>query len=120
MTPRVPIAVVAIVVLAACTGPGGPRPSTSTGSEIEFEGRIESIDLAPWAYDGNARLVVRTTSQGELAVELPARWNLCRATGIGEAASFAAGHRVRVAGTMTAPGTVTVCERATHRIARLP
>lgn len=108
------------LALAACSSAGPVVPALAPGSEVEFEGRVESVDTAPWAYDGNARLVVETAAHGDVAVELPARWNLCKAAGIGEAGALAAGERVRVAGTVTAAGTVTVCERATHRIARLP
>lgn len=107
-------------VLASCSSTGATLSPLATGGEVEFEGRLESVDTAPWAYDGNARLVVETPAHGDVAVELPARWNLCKATGIGDASAFAAGDRVRVAGTVTAPGTVTVCQQAAHRIARVP
>jgi hypothetical protein len=110
----------ATLVLAGCGTAGPTAPVLATGAEVEFEGRLEAVDTAPWAYDGNARLVVETTAHGDVAVELPARWNLCKATGIGDAGSFTVGDRVRVVGTVTAPGTVTVCEQATHRVARLP
>lgn len=109
-----------VAVLAACSSTGPTTSSFATGSEVEFEGRLESVDTAPWAYDGNARLVVETPAHGDVAVDLPARWNLCKAAGIGDAGTFAVGDRVRVVGTVTAPGTVTVCEQAPHRIARLP
>jgi hypothetical protein len=110
----------ATLAIAACSTPGPATSALATGTEVEFEGRLETVDTAPWAYDGNARLVVETAAHGDVAVELPARWNLCKATGIGDAGNFSVGDRVRAVGTVTAPGTVTVCERATHRIARLP
>lgn len=109
-----------VAALAACSSTGPTVPALATGSEVEFEGRLETLDTAPWAYDGNARLVMETAAHGDVTVELPARWNLCKATGIGDAGSFTVGDRVRVVGTVTAAGTVTVCERATHRISRLP
>lgn len=108
------------LLLAGCGTRGPTTAALATGSDVEFEGRLESVDTAPWAYDGNAKLVVGSTAHGDVAVELPARWNLCKATGIGDAGKFAVGDRVRVVGTVTAPGTVTVCEQAAHRIARLP
>lgn len=109
-----------LLVLAGCGTSRTAHAPPATGAELQFEGRLESVDTAPWAYDGNARLVVATSAHGRLAVELPARWNLCEATAVGEVGRYAVGDRVRGVGTVTAPGTVTVCERATHRIERLP
>lgn len=108
------------IALAACSSTGPAAPALAVGTDVEFEGRLESVDTAPWAYDGNARLVVETLAHGDVAVELPARWNLCKASGIGDAGAFKAGERVGVVGSVTAPGTVTVCEQPTHRITRLP
>lgn len=110
----------AVALLPGCVTHGGAVASLAVGNEVEFEGRLESVDTAPWAYDGNARLVVDTAAHGDVAVELPARWNLCKAPAVGDAGTFSAGDRVRVVGTVTAPATVTVCERATHRVVRLP
>ena len=106
--------------LAACSSAGPVAAPLAPGSEVTFEGRLQSVDTAPWAYDGNARLVVATSAHGDVAVELPARWNLCKASGIGDAGTFTAGERVRVVGSVTAPGTVTVCAEPTHRVVRLP
>lgn len=110
----------AIALLPGCVTHGGAAAAFAVGSEVAFEGRLESVDTAPWAYDGNARLVVDTQAHGDVAVELPARWNLCKAPAVGDAGAFPPGDRVRVVGTVTAPATVTVCERATHRVTRLP
>lgn len=110
----------ATLAATACATRGPAAAPLASGTEASFEGRLASVDTAPWAYDGNARLVVATAAHGDVAVELPARWNLCKASGIGDAGGFKAGERVLVAGTVTAPGTVTVCEQATHRISRLP
>lgn len=105
-------------LLAGCaSGPG--MDAGAVGAEAAFEGELLAVDTAPWAYDGNARLRVRTADRAEWAVELPARWNLCKASGIGDAGGFTAGQRVEVRGTVTAPRTVTVCSGADHRIARL-
>lgn len=120
MSMQRPLVLLLASLLAACSSTGPTTTTLATGAEVEFEGRLETVDTAPWAYDGNARLVVETIAHGDVAVELPARWNLCKATGIGDASTFTAGDRVRVVGTVTAPATVTVCQQATHRIARLP
>lgn len=110
----------AIALLPGCVSRGGAAAALAVGKDVEFEGRLESVDTTPWAYDGNARLVVDTAAHDDVAVELPARWNLCKAPAVGDAGTFSAGDRVRVVGTVTAPATVTVCERATHRVTRLP
>ena len=112
--------VVSALFVAGCASVGGTSGALAVGSEAEFEGRLESVDTAPWAYDGNARLVVDTTAHGDVAVELPARWNLCKAPAVGDAAAYSAGDRVRVVGTVTAAGTVTVCGQPSHRVTRLP
>lgn len=108
-----------LTLLAACGTTGPAASALASGTEVEFEGRLQAVDTAPWAYDGNAKLVVDSNAHGEVTVELPARYNLCKAPGIGEAGTFSAGDRVRVAGTVTAASTVSVCERATHRIERV-
>lgn len=110
----------ALALLSACATHGGGGAALAVGTEAEFEGRLRSVDTTPWTYDGNARLVVDTAAHGDVAVELPARWNLCKAPAVGDAGALAAGQRVRVVGTVTAASTVTVCERASHRVARLP
>lgn len=106
------------LALSACATPGASN--LQPGGEVSFEGRLTASDTAPWAYDGNARLTVDTSMYGAVVVELPARWNLCKASGIGEAGNYPVGDRVQVTGTVTADGTVSVCERASHRIARSP
>lgn len=116
----VPVLAIAASLLSACATHGGVGGTLAPGTEVEFEGRLESVDTRPWTYDGNARLVVETGTHGDVAVELPARWNLCKAPAVGDAGNLSAGQRVRVAGTVTAPSTVTVCERASHRVVRLP
>lgn len=116
--PALAIAIAALLASCASTGAGPTTPAV--GSELAFEGILREVDTAPWAYDGNARLRVQGDGTGELVVELPARWNLCKATGIGDAGRFVVGQRVQGLGTVTAPGTVTVCEQAGHRIARKP
>lgn len=110
----------ALLLLSGCTTPGPASAVAPVGSEIAFEGRLTHIDTTPWAYDGNARLLVESESHGRLAVELPARWNLCRAQPFGDIGRYAAGDRVRVTGTVTDVGTVTVCAQPTHSLARLP
>ena len=57
-------------------------PSASAlvvGSQATVDGSIASIDTKPWTYDGSAVVLLDTATQGRVAVQLPARWNLCKA-----------------------------------------
>lgn len=118
--------VLAVALLSGCATASGNGASTPASSpafaidqEVTFDGRVASIDTAPWAYDGNAIVVVDSAVHGAVKVQLPARYNLCRGRGIDTAASLKPGDRVRVAGTATDPDTLTVCEGAAHRIERI-
>ncbi|GAB6194792.1 hypothetical protein [Lysobacter xanthus] len=107
-----------VLALAGCaTAPAGG--ALAVGTQATVDGRVRSVDTAPWAYDGNATVVV-TTPDGDVRVQLPARWNLCKAAPVEGVQGFAAGDRVRATGTVNAPGEITVCERAEHRLVRLP
>ena len=64
-------------------------------------------------------VVVDSAAHGAVKVQLPARWNLCRATGIDTASTLRPGDRVRVVGTATDPDTLTVCDGAKHALQRL-
>lgn len=110
----------ALLAGAGCTSTAPSTQGLVAGRQVVFEGRLDAIDTSPWTYDGNARLVVDTVAHGDVVVELPARWNLCKAAGIGDAGAFAVGERVQVAGTVSPDRTVVVCEHAQHRIERLP
>lgn len=120
----------ALVALSACATPASAPGAATTspassapfavGQEASFEGEIVSIDTSPWAYDGNAVVQVATIASGNIQVQLPARWNLCKAESFGDLQAFKPGDGVHVAGTVTGPGVVVVCEQPQHhlRIAR--
>lgn len=119
-------AVTSLALLPGCTtraadgaSPAASTPSFAIDQEVSLEGRVASADMTPWTYDGNAIVVVDSAPHGSVKVQLPARWNLCRATGIDTASTLKPGDRVRVVGTATDPDTLTVCDGATHRIQRL-
>jgi hypothetical protein len=113
----VPVAIaLAASLLAGCATPAGTQATGSAGSEVVLEGRVVSVDTAPWTYDGNALLVVDGTSRGRITAQLPARWNLCKAQGFDVLQTLKAGDRVRVAGTLTAEGDVSVCGQASHHV----
>ena len=75
------------------------------------------MDLDPWAYDGNAVLLV-DTSGGEVRVEIPARTNLCAATNLGLVSELQPGDAVLVRGERSRGGTVTPCALANHTLER--
>lgn len=116
---------VALVALSACAAPA-PAPDATTaspaplaaGQEAAFAGEIVSVDTDPWAYDGNAIVQVATAAAGTVQVQLPARWNLCKAQPFGDLQAFRPGDRVHVAGTVTEPGIVVVCEQPQHHLRR--
>ena len=96
-------------------------PSASAlvaGSQATVDGSIASIDTKPWTYDGNAVVLLDTVAHGRVSVQLPARWNLCKAGQV-DVASLVVGKRARAIGTVTDDGAVVVCERAEHRLGML-
>ena len=98
----------------ASTSSGAPE-ALQAGAEASFSGRITAIDTQPWTYDGNAVVQIDTATHGPVAVQLPARWNLCKAAPV-DVESLRVGTRVDIAGSVTDDGAVVVCQRATHRL----
>lgn len=103
------------LLLAGCaTAPSVSR--LAAGSQAALDGTIASINTDPWAYDGNALVVLDTAAHGRVQVELPARWNLCKAAPV-DVAKLSVGRRASAVGTVTDAGGMVVCERAEHRLA---
>ena len=96
-----------------------PGPALVVGQQATIEGEVVSVDTAPWAYDGNAVVTVSTTSAGTISVQLPARWNLCKAQAPGDVQALKPGERVQAIGTVTAPDTLVVCEQPQHVLRRV-
>ncbi len=92
-----------------------PTSSLSEGSEATVNGIIASIDTQPWTYDGNAVVLLDTATLGQVSVQLPARWNLCKAPPV-DVGSLVVGQRAKAVGTVTAEGELLVCEHAEHRL----
>ncbi len=94
-----------------------PQPTSplAEGSQATVDGIIASIDTQPWTYDGNAAVVLESAANGRVSVQLPARWNLCKAAPV-DVASLVVGQRAQAIGTVTADGALVVCERAGHRL----
>ncbi len=103
-------------VAACATPPGGGAPVA--GQQASIEGKVVAVDTDPWAYDGNAVVTVDTDA-GRVAVQLPARWNLCKARPPGDVQALRPGDRVQAVGTSTAPGQLVVCEQPQHLLRKL-
>lgn len=116
VTHLLPVAV-ALVALSGCTtAPAGN--ALSVGQEASIEGTVVSVNTDPWAYDGNAQVTV-STGAGSIAVQLPARWNLCKAQPLGDVQALKPNDRVQAVGTVTAPGEMVVCAQPEHRLRKV-
>ncbi len=62
---------------------------------------------------------VDTPTHGRVAVQLPARWNLCQASPV-DVQALAVGMRVQVVGSGAGAGTLVVCRDAAHRLVPAP
>src|SRR5687767_9168958 len=68
----------ALIALSACaTAP--TRSALVVGQQAAIGGEVVRVDTDPWAYDGNAVITISTADTGTINVQLPARWNLCKA-----------------------------------------
>lgn len=108
----------ALLALSACT----TAPTSGAlvvGQQATIEGEVVSADTAPWAYDGNAVITVFTPGAGTVSVQLPARWNLCKAQPLGDVQALKPRDRVQAVGTVTAPGELVVCAEPEHRLRKV-
>ena len=112
--PRNALVLCFCLAAAGCASTSAPSSVATTG-QVAIEGAITAIDTDPWTYDGNAVIKVDTTVHGQVAVQLPARWNLCKAAPV-DVQALAVGMRVRAVGTMGTGGELVVCEDAAHRL----
>ena len=114
---RLAAAAAALAALSACaTAPTGA--ALVAGQQATVEGSVVSVDTDPWAYDGNAVVTVATASAGTVRVQLPARWNLCKAPAP-DVQALKAGDRVQATGTVGAEGELVVCEQPEHRLRKV-
>ena len=93
-------------------------PSASAlvaGSQATVDGSIASIDTKPWTYDGNAVVLLDTVAHGRVSVQLPARWNLCKAAPV-DVQALSVGMRVQAVGTVGGEGEIVVCKEEAHRL----
>jgi hypothetical protein len=122
LPPRVAV-IAALLMMSACTTAPPPTSSRATvlmpGQQATIEGEVVRVDTAPWAYDGNAVVTVSTASAGTVSVQLPARWNLCKAQPPGDVQALQPRDRVQAVGTVTAPDTLVVCEQPQHTLRKV-
>ena len=119
---RLTVIAAALAALSACaTAPGSPSVTgaLAVGQQATLEGDVVSVDTDPWAYDGNAVVTVSTATAGTVKVQLPARWNLCKAQPLEDLQALQPRDRVEVVGTVSAPGEVVVCEQPQHRLRKV-
>lgn len=117
---RFPLLLAMLLALSACvttpTQQGGPLV---VGQQASLEGEVVNVDTNPWAYDGNAVVTISTIDAGTVSVQLPARWNLCKAQPLGDVQALKPRDRVQVVGTATAPGELVVCAQPEHRLRKV-
>ncbi len=111
------VVIASAIAASACTTPA-PGTAPMAGQQSTIEGKVVTVDTDPWAYDGNAVVRVATGSS-IVAVQLPARWNLCKAQPLRDVQALKAGDRVQAIGTATAPGELVVCEQPQHLLRKL-
>lgn len=106
------------LLFSACAST--PRTAAlKVGEQATIEGSVVSVDTAPWAYDGNAVVTVASASAGTVRVQLPARWNLCKAAPPDDLQALKAGDRVQAIGEATARDDMVVCALPAHRLRRI-
>jgi hypothetical protein len=109
----------ALAVALATASCATPRqmPSAPAGN-VTIEGTVASIDTQPWMYDGHAVVRVDVAGRGRVSVQLPARWNLCKATSV-DVQALAVGMRVQAVGAAEGANALTVCSDTAHRLVPL-
>ena len=100
------------LALAACvtTAPA----SLVVGQQATIEGEVVRVDTDPWAYDGNAVVTVASVSAGTVNIQLPARWNRCKAERLDDVQGLRPHDRVQAVGTVIATDALMVCEQPQH------
>jgi hypothetical protein len=105
--------ITAALLATACATPPDAVPVAD--GVVRTSGTVASIDTQPWAYDGHAVVQVDTADRGRVDVQLPARWNLCKATQV-DVEALAVGMQVQVVAAAAGEGALVVCGDAAHRL----
>ena len=116
IAPALPLTFALAVALAtaSCTTTT-PDVVEQADGPLRIEGTIIAIDLQPWTYDGNAIVQVDADGRGDVQVQLPARWSLCKAAPV-DVESLVVGMRVQAVGAAAGEGGLVVCGDAAHRL----
>ncbi|WP_119719218.1 hypothetical protein [Cognatilysobacter tabacisoli] len=114
-----PVLLLAAAVLAGGCATGRAVQPLVAEQPVRFEGRVVSVDLSPWTYDGNGVVVVDTAAHGTVKVQFPARWNLCQAPAPQGLDALKPGDRVSVVATASAADEAVVCADARHGLTPL-
>lgn len=110
------VGALALTALGACsTSPAGA--ALVVGQQASIEGKVVKVDTTPWTYDGSAVVTVATAA-GDVNVQLPARWNLCKAPPPDDVAALKAGDLVQATGEVTGSNEMVVCALPEHRLQR--
>jgi hypothetical protein len=116
--PRLALSALMLATLSGCASLPAATPLV-VGNQATIEGDVISVNTDPWAYDGNAVVTVSTATAGAVSVQLPARWNLCKAQPLDDVQALKPGDRVEAVGTVTAPGEMVVCQQPQHRLHKI-
>lgn len=108
------LALTVALATASCTTTT-PDVAGQTDGPLPIEGTITAIDQQPWAYDGHAVVQVEAEGRGPVQVQLPARWNLCKAPPV-DVEALAVGMRVQAVGAASGEGGLVVCGDAAHKL----
>lgn len=111
-----PLVLVLALVVVACATPR--EQAGSAGQNVAIAGTVVSINTQPWTYDGHAVVEVDVPGRGRVAVQLPARWNLCKAQPV-DVEALQVGMRVQAVGALEQAEqvTLTVCADPAHGLA---
>jgi hypothetical protein len=100
----------------ACADPDPALPA-SAGADL-VTGTVVSADASPWAYDGDAVVVLDVEGE-RVEVRVSARYNLCEAPGVSIAGDLRPGDRVAVRGERLDDGSLRPCADARHVLRRV-
>lgn len=117
--PAMALLALATASLFACAMSPARPAALVVGDEAMIEGEVVAVDTTPWAYDGNAVVTVSTANAGIVKVQLPARWNRCKAAPPADVQALRPGDRVSAAGTASATDTLVACLRTDHHLRRV-
>lgn len=115
IVPALPFTLAIALALAAASCTTTPDVVEQAEGPLSIEGTITAIDLQPWTYDGNAVVRVEVKGRGLVPVQLPARWNLCKAAPV-DVESLAVGMRVQAVGAASGEDGLVVCGGADHKL----